>query len=245
VVKRADQAIWMRPESVPAGRPPERSRAEIAAAAVTLADSAGLDAVTMRRLASNLGTGPASLYRYVAARDELIDLMVDAVAAEYELTEPSGDWLADLVDFARQTRVIMRRHPWLVPLVIGQPAIGPNSLDLVEHVLAVLAGHPAPAGTKLQAFALLNGIVALFMQHELAGLRRRGGQTVEQWQAAQTAYLHHVAANGQHPHLAEAMAHDPAANPAPEDPLDLMTSRIMEGILGPAPSATGREPNRR
>ncbi|WP_329110169.1 TetR/AcrR family transcriptional regulator C-terminal domain-containing protein [Micromonospora sp. NBC_01699] len=63
--------------------------------------------------------------------------MVDAVAGEYELVPPSDDWLADLVDLARQTRTITRRHPWLVPLVTGQPGIGPNSLDLVEHALAL------------------------------------------------------------------------------------------------------------
>ena len=229
MARDATQAIWMRPESLPAGRPAERSRAELTAAAIALADRDGLDAVTMRRVAASVGTGPASLYRYVAARDELVDLMVDAVAAEYELAPPSGDWLADLVEFARQTRAIMRRHPWLVPLVTAQPAIGPNSLDLVEHALAVLADHPAPAGLKLQAFAMLNGIVALFMQTELAGARRRGGLTVEQWERAQTAYLLHVAAQGRHPRLAETLTQAPA--PA-EDPFDLIVSRTMTGFLG-------------
>jgi hypothetical protein len=83
------------------------------------------------------------------------------------------------------------------------------------------------------------------MQNELAGLRRRGGQTAEQWQAAQPAYLGHIAAQGRHPRLAEAIAQDPAPDSAPEDPLDLMTSRIMEGILGSATSPTDQEPNRR
>lgn len=120
--------------------------------------------------------------------------MLNPIAAEYELAPPSGDWLGDLVGFARQTRAIMHRHPWLVPLVTAQPAVGPNSLDLVEHALTVLADHPAPAGLKLQAFAMLNGIVALFTQTEIAGARRRGGLTVEQWQEAQMTYLLHVAA---------------------------------------------------
>ncbi|GGK74310.1 TetR/AcrR family transcriptional regulator [Mangrovihabitans endophyticus] len=231
----------MRPESVPAGRPNERSRAEITAAAVAIADRDGLDAITMRRLASSLATGPASLYRYVANRDELIDLMVDAVAAEYELGGPSGDWLADLVAFAGQARTIMRRHPWVVPLVIGQPSIGPHSLDLIEHILAVLGDHPAPTGAKLQAFAMLNGVVALFVQNELAGERRRNGQTIAQWQAAQAAYLHHIAAQGRHPRLARAMTPDPAAVAATDDALDLLTARIMEGLLGGAAAATDRD----
>ncbi|MFG3706409.1 TetR/AcrR family transcriptional regulator [Micromonospora sp. NPDC047670] len=230
----------MRPESVPAGRPAERSRAEITAAAVALADREGLDAVTMRRVATALGTGPASLYRYVAARDELLELMVDATAGEYELSPPSGDWLADLVAFARQTRTVMHRHPWLVPLVSGRPNLGPRSLDLVEHVLAVLAGHPAAAGAKLQAFALVNGIAALFVQAELGGGGGpRDGRTLGQWQAAQAAYLRHVAAQGRHPHLARALAASPTEDLDPEVSFDRTVSRTMAGVLGPA--APGRE----
>ncbi|AVT31683.1 TetR family transcriptional regulator [Plantactinospora sp. BC1] len=244
MVSRADQPIWLRPESLPAGRPAERSRAEVTSAAIALADRDGLEAVTMRRVAASLGTGPASLYRYVAARDELVDLMVDAVAAEYDLAPPGDDWLADLVEFARQTRTIMRRHPWLAPLVTGQPGIGPNGLDLVEHVLAVLADHPAAVGVKLQAFAMLNGIVALFVQAELAGARQRGGRSTEQWQQAQAAYLRHVAAQGRHPRLAEAIARGSTEATAEEDPFDLIVSRTMAGILGPATPAPSADAGR-
>lgn len=62
---RSDAVIWLRPEHAALGRPAERSRGEITAAAVTIADADGLDAVSMRRVAAELGTGAASLYRYV------------------------------------------------------------------------------------------------------------------------------------------------------------------------------------
>ena len=80
-------SIWMRPEPAGtgqagrAGRPALRSRAGITAAAIGVADREGLDAVSMRRVAAELGTGAASLYRYVETRDELLDLMCDATGA--------------------------------------------------------------------------------------------------------------------------------------------------------------------
>jgi len=77
---------------------------------------------------------------------------------------------------------------------------------------------------------MLNGIVALFMQTELAGARRRGGLAVEQWQHAQMTYLLHVAAQGRHPRLAETLTQAPT--PAEEDPFDLIVSRTMTGFLG-------------
>src|SRR5437764_8785599 len=73
------------------GDPPGPA-AGIAAAAVAIADREGLDAVSMRRVAARLGTGAASLYRYLESREDLLDLMVDATGAEYVFTAPTGDW---------------------------------------------------------------------------------------------------------------------------------------------------------
>ncbi|GAB3999092.1 hypothetical protein GCM10029992_26880 [Glycomyces albus] len=103
--------IWMRPERAAVGRPAERTRAEITAAAIAVADRGGPDAVSMRNIAEELGTGPASLYRYVGGRDDLLDLMVDATAAEYRLDPPTGDDVRDLTAVAEQARTIMLRHP--------------------------------------------------------------------------------------------------------------------------------------
>ena len=220
--------IWMRPESRPVGRPAERSRAEITTAAILLADQEGLEPVSMRRVAAALGTGAASLYRYVSTRDDLLDLMVDAVAAEYALPPPTGDWLADLVDVGRQACAIMRGHPWLPAIATTRPAIGPNALNLVEHILDVLAGHPADGHTKLEAIAMLNAVAAAYMQNELA--QRGDGQTLHQAQLAQARYLQHVAGQGRHPRLADALAAAAAEN-NDQHRFDAILARIMAGIL--------------
>src|ERR1035438_1052593 len=85
------QVIWMRPQRAAGGRPPRRSRAQITEVAVALADAEGADAVTMRRVAAELGTGAASLYRYLQRREDLLDLMSDSTGAEYVLGAPTGN----------------------------------------------------------------------------------------------------------------------------------------------------------
>jgi AcrR family transcriptional regulator len=219
------EPIWTRPEHAAVGRPAERSRAEITTAAIAVADRDGLAAVSMRRVAAELDTGAASLYRYLGGRDDLLDLMVDATGAEYELAPPTGDWLADLVAVGTQARAIMRRHPWLPALLSTRAGFGPHGVDLLEHVLSVLADHPADAATKLEAFAVLNAATAMFAQAEAAG------PAAPEERARQVAYLHSVAAAGRHPRLAELLA--AAAPPAEDaDRFPGLLARILAGLLG-------------
>jgi AcrR family transcriptional regulator len=219
-------SIWMRPERSAVGRPAQWNRAEITEVALRIADADGLDAVSMRRVAAELGTGAASLYRYVETREDLLDLMTDATGAEYELTPPTGDWLADLVAFGEQARATFHRHRWLAGLVITRPVIGPNGTALLEHFLTLLQGHPAAIRAKMEAFGMLNGITAAFALHEQAdpGL-----------QARNLAYLGHALTSGGHPRLAELLS--PPAELSPPEELaghypDLI-ARVLTGLLSP------------
>jgi AcrR family transcriptional regulator len=218
-------SIWMRPERAATGRPAQYSRADITAVALAIADTDGLDAVSMRRVAAELGTGAASLYRYVESRDDLLDLMTDAASSEYELADSTGDWLTDLLAIGEQARIVLRRHRWLAGLALIRPVIGPNGIALMEHVLDVLRPHPASAAVKLEAFAMLNGVTAAFVLQELGD---------PELQERNIAYLQQAIASGEHPCLAEFIAQPPAGsdmNPADRYP-DLM-ARILAGILGP------------
>jgi AcrR family transcriptional regulator len=225
--ERSAPSIWMRPERAAVGRPAQHSRAEITAVAVEIADREGLDAVSMRRVAAELGTGAASLYRYVETREELLDLMTDATGAEYTLPAPTGDWVADLVAVGEQSRAILRRHPWLPGLVMTRPVIGPNGIALLEHVLTVLAGHPASLQAKMEAFAMLNGLTATSVLYELAG-----GSDL---QARNVAYLQYAIASGEHPRLAALFPQQPGSPTEPTDPdgsySDIL-ARVLTGLLG-------------
>lgn len=218
-------AIWTRPERSPAGRPPRRSRAEITDAAIAIADREGLNAVSMRRVAAGLGTGAASLYRYLDSREDLLDLMTDATGAEYSFRAPAGDWLADLVALAAQARAIMHRHPWLADLVPRRPALGPNGLALLQHFLEVLEQHPASAMAKLEAFGMLFAVTAVFVQAELSG----GPES----QRRNAAYLQQVINTGEYPRLRELVAGPPAAQGDTDRYMELIR-RILTGLLGHA-----------
>lgn len=228
----ASQSVWLRPARSGRGPAPGHSAEEIARAAVAIADAKGLVAVTMRAVATAIGTAPASLYRYVDTRDELLELMADQVAGEHSLGEPlSGQPVTDLLALGHQALALYRRHPWLldIPPTIGVP--GPNALAYMERVLAILSGTSLSVQAKFELIGLFTGAVRSFAQTEAD--QRRVGQDTAQWQASVASYLVQVAADERHPHLAAALAEHPAAeDPAAEEPLfDRVLTRILTGLL--------------
>ena len=228
-------SIWTRPERAARGPAPEHSRAEIAAAGVALADSSGLAAVTMRSAAAAIGTAPASLYRYVATRDELVELMADQVYGEYRYAGPGpGRPVASLLGLAQQARAIYHRHPWLldIPATGGLP--GPNAVAFIEHVLAALAGTGLTGPERLETVGLFSGAVRLLAQTEIS--QQRAGRDTAQWQSSLAGYLVQIAAGGDHPQLAAALA-EAAGDPA-EPLFDRAMSRILAGCSGCAASAS-------
>lgn len=225
--ERPGASIWLRPERSAVGRPAQWSRAEITQVALRIADTEGLDAVSMRRVAAELGTGAASLYRYVETREDLLDLMTDATGAEHDPAPSTGDWLADLIAFGERARAIFRRHHWLAGLTMTRPVIGPNGTAVIEHFLTLLRGHPADIRAKMEAFGMLNGITAAFVLQE---------QADASLQARNLAYLGHALTSGSHPRLASFLS--PQAQLLPPEELASrypgLIARVLTGLLGPA-----------
>jgi AcrR family transcriptional regulator len=100
--------------------------------ALAVADSEGIEAVTMRRLARELGVEAASLYHHVSGKDQILDGLVDVVAAEIELPKPSADWRETVSRRAHHTRAVLLRHPWAVSLMASRTNPGPATLGLLE-----------------------------------------------------------------------------------------------------------------
>jgi AcrR family transcriptional regulator len=223
-------SIWTRPQRAARGPAPEHSRAEIAAAAVALADSSGLAAVTMRSAAAAIGTAPASLYRYVTSRDELVELMADQVYGEYRYAEPEpGRPVANLLRLAHQGRTIYHRHPWLLDVPATGSLPGPNAVAFIEHTLAALAGTGLSGPERLETIGLFSGAVRLFAETEISQLR--AGRDTAQWQGALASYLLQIAADGQHPQLAAALADQPGDTAGAEPLFDRALTRILTGLL--------------
>lgn len=145
-----------------AGPKPQYSREKIVDVAVGLADADGIETVSVRSVASKLGTGPASLYRYVESYDQLTELMVDRISAEYDYEACSGSAIEQLLEIARQGRRIMSRHPWVPLIVMRNQVVTPNSLVYLERGLLALADTDLSAARKLHTLAMLNSITAAF-----------------------------------------------------------------------------------
>ncbi|HTR74652.1 MAG TPA: TetR/AcrR family transcriptional regulator C-terminal domain-containing protein [Solirubrobacterales bacterium] len=116
-------------------------RAEIVAAAVQIADAEGVEAVSMRRLADELGVATMTPYTHVASKDELLDLMRDAVAAEMLLPEPlPADWRTALRAIAHKTKDAFEAHPWTLDVVPVRPRARINRLRHVEQSVSIMVG---------------------------------------------------------------------------------------------------------
>jgi AcrR family transcriptional regulator len=114
-------------------------RAEIVAAAVRIADAEGVDAVSMRRLADELGVATMTPYTHVESKDELIDLMRDAVVAEMILPEPiPADWRKALRAIAHKTKDAFEAHPWSLDITSRRPRARINRLRHVEQSVGIM-----------------------------------------------------------------------------------------------------------
>ncbi|MGW3244815.1 TetR/AcrR family transcriptional regulator [Streptomyces sp. NPDC001070] len=225
----APEVIWNRPERAARGPRPAHTRAEIAAAAVRIADTDGIDAVSMRRVAAEIGAGTMSLYNYVPRKEDLHELMVDAVTGEYELPEhPSGDWRADLMALARASRDLLRRHPWVPRLYTSVHGFSPNGLRYLEHCLAALEGLDEDDATKMELLAMVHGAVMTYVSNEVAMEERSRALpwTPLEEQAARMAYLTERIGGGGYPRVAAALAH---AGPAVD--MDAYFERAIGRIL--------------
>jgi AcrR family transcriptional regulator len=222
------QQLWMSPGRPRKGRKPAFSRAAIITAAVALADAEGLNAVTMRRVAAQVGAGVMSLYSYAPDKETLLLLMVDHVNAELTPADPlTGDWRADLKAIGHAQRALMLRHPWLATaLSTRRWSLGPHTLAFLEHALAALRPARLDGGAKLEVFSLLTGFVTGHVADEIAQSAVSGSPGLA---AAEARYLAAVSADGHHPELAEALA-APGRPLTPDATFARFLDRLVDGL---------------
>jgi len=149
--------LWGRRERGRRGPKPELSVDAIVEAAVRVADAEGLDAVSMARVAKELGFTTMSLYRHVASKDELLQLMWNASAQGAENLVLDGDgWRDRLRQWALIQREMMDRHPWITQMPMAAPPLAPNSLTFVERGLETLDGTGLTDADKIRVIGLLS-----------------------------------------------------------------------------------------
>ncbi|MGC4749196.1 GntR family transcriptional regulator [Micromonospora sp. DT201] len=181
-------------------------RMHVLRAAIAIADAEGLDAVSMRRLAVDLGAGPMSLYRHVANKDDLVTQMADEVFGESELPDPGPPgWRAKLELVAHQQWELCRRHLWLPRAVsFTRPALVPNMMAHTEWILRALDGLELPMTTRIREALTLHGLVATVALSTAAEVEseQETGVTLDGWLLAQQKRADQTLDSGRFPLLA-------------------------------------------
>ena len=144
------------------------SRDRILLAALELADTSGIDALTMRRLGDELGYEAMSLYRHVANKDDLLDGMLDLVLAEWELPTGDGDPADAIRTCARSVHESLRGHPWAARLLMTGAHIRPRRLATMEFLLGTLRRAGLDADRTYHVYHLIDGFIFGFSLWEIA-----------------------------------------------------------------------------
>jgi len=233
--------IWDRPERASRGPAPSLSRDEITVAAVAMADTQGIEAVSMRTLAVQLGVGAASLYRYVDRKDELIDLMVDAVMGADLQFEIRGDWRKDLRSFAHGLRAMTMRHPWMAVHGAGRRNLGPNTARRYEQVLSAIDGFGLEIDEMLVMVETLDAFIRGHALDELSEREsaRRSGLDQEQWMQVQTPHVESLINSGHYPLLTRVVfdARSPHDPDRLKNSFALGLERVLDGLATMIPPA--------
>jgi AcrR family transcriptional regulator len=231
-------SVWERPEPKPRAAPVPLSRQKIAAAAIRLADAHGLEGLSIRKIAQELGVGPMRLYDYVRNRSELLDLMVDAVYARISEADRHDDWRATLLALAHATREAALDHEWFADLHGGRPHLGPHSLAVGEATAAALSRSPGVGSVdELQrASGALSAFLTGALRREITERRaaRTTGTDQLTWQRSHGPYLTRMLATGHYPTIARLVADGTHLDPEATFTHNLTT--VLDGLTrGAAP----------
>jgi AcrR family transcriptional regulator len=149
---------WWTPPKAP--RRHGLSRAVIVEAGLRVVRKEGIDALSMRRIATELDTGPASLYAHVANKDELLEILFDEVAGEIPLPEPDpARWREQVTQLWVDSHAVMLRYGDIARFAIGHIPVGPNSMRLSEITMALLRAGGVPDQAAAWAVDVVGGFV--------------------------------------------------------------------------------------
>ena len=222
--------LWGTKPAPTRGRKPGMTVSAIVATAVEIADTDGLDALSMRRVADALGVGTMSLYRYLPGKAELYELMLDTVMGEGgpPRRDPAG-WRASLETFARQSLAGYRRHPWLIDTSLSRGLMGPNQAAALDSLLGMLDGIGLSGSQRMAVVGLVTSYVQGRARQfaEAARTERRTGMSDERfWRELAPLLDPHLDAT-RFPALTALWADETFAG---EDEFEFGLQRVLDGI---------------
>ncbi|MFI6689131.1 TetR/AcrR family transcriptional regulator [Streptomyces sp. NPDC050485] len=225
-------SVWTRPHR----QREQLSREQIVSEAVALLDSEGLDALSMRRLGTRLGAGATSLYRHVASKDELIELVVDEVYGELEVppADDATSWRKAANHSAHSLRSMVLRHPWVASVLgqVGLVHLGPNVMRMSDRMLAVFGTAGFAAEEADQAMNTVIACVIGMTTSEAAYLSMiaRSGKDEQEWMENLMPAAEQAAQD--YPRLREGQSAQRGKNPQQirEDNFAYALERVLDGL---------------
>ncbi|GAB3112125.1 hypothetical protein GCM10027160_13800 [Streptomyces calidiresistens] len=210
-LSRSMELLWRGRETSGRGPRPGLTLEAIVDAAITLADREGLSALSMRRVAAELGVGTMSLYRYVPGKGELLDLMLDRVlepgptGTEPPPPEATENWRTVLEFTAVGSWRLYLAHPWLLQVNQTRPVLGPNALAGLDFILEGLSGLGLTDAERMAVIMTVDhyvtGTARTYVLQSVAA--RETGIGDEEFWAAQGPILGEIMESGRFPRLAE------------------------------------------
>ncbi len=222
------------------GRREPLSRERIVAAAIAVLDAEGLAGLTMRRVARELGAGAMSLYRHVASREELLDLVLDELAADIPISPLTGAWLVDAAALARDIRAALLRRRDLTLLLTARLGQGPAALWSLDRSLGIFLDAGFTPWEAVRANHGLGAYVSGSCTWEAVGLGGAGDPVERADRAARAAAGLAAVPATIYPHVAAA-AGELFAGTA-EDRFEHGLAALLEGFAGRLAGSRGREP---
>ncbi|RFU39782.1 TetR/AcrR family transcriptional regulator [Actinomadura logoneensis] len=193
--------LWERLER-PAAAPRQTLTLDrIADTAVGIADAEGLDAITMRGLATRLGVAPMAPYRHIQNKDELLEVMVDRVYGELTLVR-GATWRETLREHALRTRALMHAHPWLTELPATLSPLSPHRVGVVEHALSALDGLGLDADTMMAVYRAVGFYTQGATEAELTYqrfMRRQGFDSPTDLRIGMAPHMTYLMGTGRYP----------------------------------------------
>ncbi|MGW1978548.1 TetR/AcrR family transcriptional regulator [Streptomyces sp. NPDC001889] len=203
-INRSLELLWGTAERPSRGPKPGLTLDRVVNTAVGIADAEGLGAVSMRRIATELGTGTMSLYRYVPGKAELLDLMLDRVGDTCPWKPPADaehDWRGAIEVMAHGYLALYRAHPWLHKVNQARTVLGPSALDSMEAALAVLRGtrlrDPELISVIITVQSIASGVAR--MEAEAAEAAEATGLSHEEFWERQRPFLDRAMESGRYP----------------------------------------------
>jgi len=205
----------------------------IVQAGISVAVAEGYDAISMSRVAAELGSSTMALYRYVAAKDELLELMVDAAIGTPPEPEPGESWRDGLSRWAWGERAAFHRHLWSLRVPISGPPATPNQIAWMEAGLTCLASTRLAGHEKLSTILLLSGYVRneAALMAQIAAAQQAANRSIDEAMASYGMVLRRVLHPKQFPALTAVINEgvlDRADDPDEEFVFGL--DRILDGI---------------